>query len=102
MTPIEVLRERVERGAAFLDEHEPTWWKLLRENQLDLGHCDECVLGQIYGGYGRGLEALLGADDLDWSVDHGFTLLPPDNRWRALGALWLEAIAQRKNQGDMT
>ncbi len=47
MTPIEVLRERVERCAAFLDEHEPICF------------------------------------------------------WNLLDSLWLEAIAQRKNQGDM-
>ncbi len=104
MTPIEVLRERVERGAAFLDEHEQRWWKLIQEERLDLSDPCDCVLGQIHGSYSRGLAKL--ADDLgsEWGTDvkHGFELSVIDgNAWASLDALWLEAIAQRKNQGDM-
>ncbi len=104
MTPIEVLRERVERGAAFLDEHEPMWWKRVDEKRLRLEECEDCVLGQIYGDYVDGLLELSQRSwRCDWAEVHGFDLGPanPTSGWRDLDALWLEVIAQRKNQGDM-
>ncbi len=101
MTPIEVLRERVERGAAFLDEHEPRWWKRIDEERLRLRSDCNCVLGQLYGSYGDFvMETELG---FSWSEEHGFDRSSGGDvlDYCTLDTLWLEAIAQRKNQGDM-
>jgi hypothetical protein len=45
------ITERVAAGAAFLDEHDPEWWRADVEraidlDQLDMAVGDSCVLGQ--------------------------------------------------------
>jgi hypothetical protein len=45
------ITERVAAGAAFLDEHDPDWWKAGVERAIDLDSLDlaetsRCVLGQ--------------------------------------------------------
>ena len=45
------VAERVAAGAAFLDEHDPDWWKpdtgrAINVKQLDLAEPEQCVLGQ--------------------------------------------------------
>lgn len=53
------------RGAKLLDRHRPGWWREVRLTKLDQGKpyprddddCS-CVLAQLYGSYGTGLEPL--------------------------------------------
>jgi hypothetical protein len=57
------IAERVAAGAAFLDEREPGWWSLDRESplhtsQLYVGSSCDCVLGQLFGSYLRGIRTL--------------------------------------------
>ena len=45
------ITERVAAGAAYLDEHDPDWWRADVERAIDLAtlnlsHGDACVLGQ--------------------------------------------------------
>ena len=45
------IAERVAAGAAFLDEHDPDWWRADAERAIDLdtlyqGSSHRCVLGQ--------------------------------------------------------
>ncbi|HTJ37080.1 MAG TPA: hypothetical protein VL738_27960, partial [Dactylosporangium sp.] len=49
--PEATIAERVAAGAAFLDEHDPEWWRADVERAIDLdklnlGHGDACILGQ--------------------------------------------------------
>lgn len=50
--------ERAAAGAAFLDEQRPGWWLTVNGERLDMGECDACVLGQIYGDYMAGVSTL--------------------------------------------
>lgn len=50
--------ERAVVGAAFLDEHAPGWREAVDVNKLKLGDTCNCVLGQVYGSYSRGLRLL--------------------------------------------
>jgi len=48
---VSTIAERVAAGAAFLDEHDPDWWKADVERAIDLETLaldwpDRCVLGQ--------------------------------------------------------
>jgi hypothetical protein len=43
---LSTIAERVALGAAFLDEHDPPWWREIDLETLDLGSGDRCVLGQ--------------------------------------------------------
>lgn len=98
------ITERVTAGAAFLDEHDPDWWKADVERAIDLDELDlelsgTCVLGQrcpldvlarhlecgvdeltaldhsdAYFAYVEQLSALDGDNLTLWSRGHGFTL----------------------------
>jgi hypothetical protein len=50
--------ERVAAGAAFLDEHRPGWRGRVEAHALDMGDAEHCVLGQLFGDFGAGLDAL--------------------------------------------
>lgn len=39
--------ERIERGAAFLDEKVPGWRDRIDLDVLDIGDCDRCILSQL-------------------------------------------------------
>lgn len=45
------IAQRVEAGAAWLDEHKPGWWHTINLDTLDIGSSCNCVLGQTYGDY---------------------------------------------------
>ena len=70
------LEERVQAGVAFLDEHVPGWQKGVFPDQLRIADCQCCVLGQLYGEYEDGREALAvttpKSDSTDWAISHGF------------------------------
>lgn len=52
MTTLEQeINEAVAKGATWLDEHYPNWWKAVDLAVLDVSQCDRCVLGQVYTGY---------------------------------------------------
>lgn len=41
---------RVARGAAWLDDKYPDWFKVIDLATLDISDCYQCVLGQVYTG----------------------------------------------------
>ena len=49
------VRERVQRGAEYLDEREPGWHRRIDPDTLELGSGDRCVLGQLHGEFRLGL-----------------------------------------------
>ena len=68
------LAERVEAGAALLDERAPGWRAKIDTAVLDLNSDSRCILGQVFGGYVAGLESIGGR-----AVRHGFCVeYPPD------------------------
>ena len=54
----ELLRERVGRGAVYLDNDIPDWAERIDISTLDLTGGDHCVLGQVFGGFREGREIL--------------------------------------------
>ncbi len=56
----EEAEQRAAAGAAFLDKHDPDWWKHKRITLPDLAMGNECacVLGQLYGLYRWGARSL--------------------------------------------
>lgn len=91
MTPIE---ERVKRGADLLDEKYASWTKKVNTTKLAIQDPKDCVLGQLYGGYVRGLEKL----DIKFLVgdtspiDHGFCGADREE----LNAEWRRVIKERR------
>lgn len=45
---------QVQRGAAFLDRHDPGWAARVDHWRLDMASATDGILGQLYGYFGRG------------------------------------------------
>jgi hypothetical protein len=120
------IAERVAAGAAYLDKHDPGWWRAdagraidLDSLQLDSGGM--CVLGQrcpmeVYRRRPKawmspysaqaaalsGLDATVNGGELDdWAADRGFDAAPPaDGSWGGeydgLTAEWKRIITGRR------
>jgi hypothetical protein len=111
------IAERVTRGAEFLDEHDPDWWKNDVPNAIDLGQLDladgsSCVLGQRcplevtfdedkYGAYlsnlVHGQDVLPGVLEI-WAGEMGFNTPPGTGaaHYGQLTAAWRKLIAARR------
>jgi hypothetical protein len=74
-------RERVEKGAAWLDEVKPEWRHEINTNELRMYSPRSCVLGQVFSteayeagtsnGYSHAF-TLTGTHDYRWMTDHGY------------------------------
>jgi hypothetical protein len=92
------LAERVERGAALLDGVRPGWeWEMTPED-LDLGSCSTCVLGQLYGHFLKGTNVLFGGSWSPAVQDYAFdrSTYETPGSWPIYTKAWLEAIAVRR------
>lgn len=76
------IAERVQHGVNLLDMLKPEWREGVNPETLRISSCHQCVLGQLYGSFDGGNNALW--DHLDLSDDerqaiaayHGFTSNP--------------------------
>lgn len=91
------VTERVQAGAAFLDARWPRWDVLIVPGVLDIASWSRCVLGQLYGGYSKGVEALgLGGHD---ARDLGFDgSVHADTAARTQA--WRDLIAARQRERE--
>jgi hypothetical protein len=107
ITP-EKARERVERGATYLDEVDPGWYRRVDSDTLELGDGQHCVLGQLHGefrlGLGRShLITMSSAPRASLSpANYGFKCIDGvSDEWQArdyalLNAAWKEAVRMRQ------
>lgn len=98
------IAERVAAGAGLLDEHAPGWADRIDIDRLNISLCSRCVLGQLYGDYFRGLDAIpaIGTSgDEVGPADYGF--FHTDEGWfpedDELTAAWRALIEQRQSGG---
>jgi hypothetical protein len=106
------IDDRVAAGAAWLDANRPGWWQRINLATLDLGDPCRCVLGQDFGGFGKGVSAV-GGDLARWmktcanlgfysSRDAAGTYVPTEieREYAALTAAWRTLITARRNAED--
>lgn len=97
------ITERVQRGAALLDEKRPGWWREIDLGRLDIGSSCNCVGGQLSGGlcsFSVTMESL----DLDGEEEftgHGFEADGNDHAtveadYAALTVVWRDLITARR------
>jgi hypothetical protein len=55
---LNTITRRVRRGATLLDQEQPDWFEEIDTRTLDVRYMDLCPLGQLYGDYKDGLDAL--------------------------------------------
>lgn len=84
--------ERVEAGAALLDERMPGWFNMIDVDTLKIFDPTLCVMGQLFGDYLGGLDTL----DVDISAGYGFNAY--DDEYTELDAAWRELILSRRGQ----
>jgi hypothetical protein len=101
------VRDRVARGAALLDEKRPGWAAEIDLDDLEMGSCFSCVLGQLFGEFADGADELFPDDWVasEEDVRHGFDAPANLASWEANGlyesmdAAWSLEIRRRTN-GD--
>ena len=80
---------QVTAGMSLLDQQRPGWRSEIDLGTLDLGNCQVCVLGQIFGDYEDGLEAL----DISDPYKYGFNAV---EGMYALTQAWKDALGKNK------
>ncbi|OGG73025.1 hypothetical protein A3A38_00965 [Candidatus Kaiserbacteria bacterium RIFCSPLOWO2_01_FULL_53_17] len=86
------LTERALRGIRALTAVKPDWRTKIKEESFDMQLSERCVLGQVFGHFDKGMQALNLQHGED-GITHGFQLRPAElassipewNRiWRSL------------------
>lgn len=101
-SPDTQLNERVKRGAALLDLKVPGWRHMIDDQRLNMSSTEDCILGQLFDQYIRGID-FLGLDEAyGEDRDHGFDLTYSEYEIRdqaeriearnKLDAAWLQEI----------
>ena len=90
------IADRVSAGIDFLDGRVPGWDERIDLDTLKIEHCTRCVLGQLFGDFGDGLDQLDLYHDKD--VRLGFAREPGESIfvYRDLTAAWTAAIRARR------
>jgi hypothetical protein len=112
------VADRVAAGAAFLDEHDPQWWRAdveraINLDELELRDGTLCVLGQRcpvewskdrepFVTMAEHLSGLKGGYTVDnWGRQFGFTVSAHpddiDDEWDALTGAWKRVITGRRS-----
>lgn len=91
---------KIQSGVKLLDAHfgGSSWKKDIDLDNLDLGSCGVCVLGQLFGDYSEGLEVL----GISGGANYGFD--NPSGSFRELTDAWKDALGENKvlvEQGDV-
>lgn len=85
---------RVAKGAALLDTQRPGWAQKINPETFQISSCTNCVLGQLYGGFGEGCTRTFPGASSWEAQSHGFVDFFA-NSYGELQEAWLEAIAER-------
>ena len=91
------VKDAVLAGLSALQAaHGDGWVEEINCRSLNLAHSEFCVLGQIYGEYEDGVEAMCGRDgayDHDWAVEHGFNT---DGSFDVLDDAWHVVLCDKE------
>lgn len=108
MSTNEELEARVEKGIACLNEEVPGWYNMIDLDQFNIGESCNCVLGQLFGSYPKGIRVLQLSDKIGNTVfgridgpeacQYGFHLHESDlfglNIWGRLNLVWIRRIME--------
>lgn len=110
-TNYKTLLRRCQRGAKLLREKlGPKWYESIDKDNLRMHTGVSCVLGQLFQGYFKGVEALrpggsyhsVAADN--WSTMHGFLAISaragqtPWNAYGTLGDIWKDIFKREERR----
>jgi hypothetical protein len=92
-SPSAKARARAAAGAALLDRVVPGWWRRVRIRPLDISDDCNCVTGQLFGTYTKGLEELELATAE--AKDYGFDKQGGESYWTLTDA-WRNELRARR------
>jgi hypothetical protein len=102
-------RERVQRGAEYLDDVDPEWYRRVDSETLELGDGQHCILGQMHGEFrlGLGRSDLINMSSAPRAslspVAYGFKCVEnvpeewQDYDYELLNEAWKEAVRSRQD-----
>lgn len=92
------LKEKIKKGARFLDKKVPKWWRKINTSTLDIDSCEDCILGQLFGYYENGIKEL----NLETGKNTdgmAFNNLNPGNPQQT--NFWIDEILKRRKNGGL-
>jgi hypothetical protein len=94
MLDIEDVVSRIPEGMALLDAYDPDWVSKIDLNILDMYDYNHCILGQLFGDYRTGRDALdIASGDGKW---YGFDQETGYSKnWAILDKAWIAEIKAR-------
>lgn len=98
-----LVSKRVKRGAEMLDEYGPEkWWDKIDVDTLSIMCPANCVLGQVYGSYGRGLKKLRLKNVSVAPTKQGLNTFSPywPEQSFMLRDAWIEEVKRRRKLDD--
>lgn len=94
----------VSDAAKWLDSVEPGWWRRIDKGNFNIRFCTQCILGQLYGEFTKGLNkhglSVWGTDKLSLAFNGMLSdgnRSHPDKKFNFLQPLWLAEIEFRLN-----
>lgn len=101
---LEDARAAVANGVKLLDEKKPGWRDVLapQMDQFNIASPCRCVLGLVYGSFGRGLGELLRDRDysdssrMRFAEDRGWVSFRGDNTYTLLDQAWREELTRER------
>lgn len=100
------IEQRVQSGIRLLNEVVPGWHHMIDVDILDLHETDECILGQVFGDYIEGIDALGITGYRRAQADCGFDLYADEyigytgdaGKFLDLTNAWVKAIQEIKGE----
>lgn len=88
------IPDEIKAGMELLDREMPGWREKINPNLLNLGHCKQCILGQLFRRFDIGVDLLGVRPEL-----YGFEVYPIlgsgiDEKYKQLTAAWRAALSE--------
>lgn len=104
---LEDARAAVAKGVKMLDEKKPGWRDVLapQMDNFNIASPCRCVLGLVYGSFGRGLGEILwdsersSASRMEFAEEHGWVSFRGDNCYSLLDQAWREELTKERPAG---
>lgn len=84
------IADRVAKGISMLNAQDPNWRDWVDFETLELSSLGECILGQVFGSWGRGTEALNITGHRSAQTENGFDLSEDEYYSEEVNDLWAE------------
>lgn len=86
----------VQHGTEFLNENLPGWYQRINLDSLGILDEKKCILGQLFGSYGEGRDAL--GLNLSDAIAYGFSFMAQSDTVEKRNQEWRKSIREILNK----